>query len=117
MSLASSNSEGRASGDVRPGEGLSLTVTKQQLEICICAAVIGEGGEIIRCQRHADGIRALDARFLRMKKNDPDAQGFITSSGRYVGRKEGRKLQDAAGIPSVDPSGYMLDTLTSEDLY
>jgi hypothetical protein len=86
-------------------------------EICICAAVVASDGQIVRCERHADGFRALQDRSLELRKNDPDAQGFITSKGRYVGRKEGRELQDAAGIASVDPRGYMLDTLMSEDLY
>ena len=44
-------------------------------------------------------------------------QGFITSENRYVGREEGRILQDKAGIKSADKGGYRGKTLFSEDLY
>lgn len=44
-------------------------------------------------------------------------QGFMTSKNRFVTRKQGRKLQDDAGIKSVDRTGYQTDTLYSEDLY
>ena len=44
-------------------------------------------------------------------------QGFITSKNRYVSREEGRKLQDEAGIKSIDKDGYRYNTLFSEDLY
>ncbi|MGE3278053.1 MAG: hypothetical protein AB7O67_23320 [Vicinamibacterales bacterium] len=50
-------------------------------------------------------------------KRGEDAQGFVTSRGRYVTRSEGRQLQEAAGIGSVSPSGYRGDLLFSEDLY
>jgi hypothetical protein len=71
---------------------------------------------VIRCQRHADGMIALANRGMSIQ-HGPNSQGFVTSTGRYVTRAEGRKLQDAAGIESVESRGYMLDTLTSEDLY
>lgn len=45
-------------------------------------------------------------------------QGFITSENRFVDRKEGCKLQRAAGIKSVDKNHpYLHDELYSEDLY
>ncbi len=50
--------------------------------------------------------------------HEKDAQGFITSRNRFVTREEGRVLQDAARIPSMDlPEGYKGSTLFSEDLY
>jgi len=85
-------------------------------EICICAAVVDNTGKVIRGHRHDDCFK----RIISMK-NKPEsaqwAQGFITSYDRYVTREEGRILQDEAGIKSVDPGGYMGDTLFSEDLY
>ena len=86
------------------------------MEICICAAVKIEDGTIMRGQRHSDCLRSI---WERKKKpaTEVDAQGFITSTGRFVTRAEGRKLQDEAGIPSSDPEGYKGSTLFSEDIY
>lgn len=86
------------------------------MEICICAAVLAEDGTAMRGQRHSDCLGALRDR-KKKPMLDPNAQGFITSLGRYVNRVEGRKLQDAAGIKSASPEGYMGNTLFSEDLY
>lgn len=85
-------------------------------EICICAAVLAQDGTVMRGQRHSDCIGALRDR-NKKPKFEPEAQGFVTSTGRYVDRLEGRKLQDAAGIKSASPDGYMGNTLFSEDLY
>lgn len=85
-------------------------------EICICAAVKDEYGNIIRGHRHGDCIQAILNRKRKPMKS-PDAQGFITSKGRFVTREEGRKLQDNAGIKSADKDGYRGNTLFSEDLY
>ena len=85
-------------------------------EICICAAVIAENGDIYRGHRHCDCISAITDRGLKLQKEE-GSQGFITSTGRYVDRREGRKLQESAGILSIDPDGYRGDELYSEDLY
>lgn len=85
-------------------------------EICICAAVKATTGRIIRGHRHGDCFKAILARDLK-PSGAQDAQGFITSKNRYVTREVGRKLQDAAGIPSVAEHGYEGKTLYSEDLY
>lgn len=84
-------------------------------EVVICAAVLANGGRIFRCHRHHDGLRALSDGGIEMAEHDR-AQGFITSRGRYVGRREALELQRAAGIPSVAPGGYR-GQLFSEDLY
>jgi hypothetical protein len=86
------------------------------MEIVICAAVIATNDEIIRGHRHADCIHTMKRMGLKPKQSHI-FQGFITSKNRYVSRETGRKLQDAAGIPSASPEGYMGDTLYSEDLY
>lgn len=85
-------------------------------EICICAAVKSVDGKIFRGQRHSDCMQAILSRHLEISE-EMDSQGFITSTGRYVTRVEGRKLQEAAGIKSIDPDGYRGNTLYSEDLY
>ena len=88
-------------------------------EIVICAAILCENGEIIRCHRHGDGMMAARHRGWELYKAEDAGtrqQGFITSRGRYVDRKEGLALQKAAGIPSFDKDGYRY-MLFSEDLY
>jgi hypothetical protein len=87
-------------------------------EIVICAAIKTAAGIVIRGHRHADCFHtAVEREGLdRLLVINAD-QGFVTSRNRYVSREEGRKLQDAAGIPSASPEGYMPGTLFSEDLY
>src|SRR5690348_8766603 len=86
-------------------------------EIVICAAIRTKDGTVIRGHRHGDCM--YTAMRMRYKKQDLSFtdQGFVTSRNRYVSREEGRKLQDAAGIKSAAPEGYVADTLFSEDLY
>ena len=86
------------------------------METCICSAVIAENGKIIRGHGHSDCLSAILDRGLKPMKGE-DAQGFITSFNRFVTREEGRKLQDLAGIKSVDCNGYRGNKLYSEDLY
>jgi len=85
-------------------------------EVCICAAVKSTTGRIIRGHRHGDCFKAILARNMKPSSSQSD-QGFITSRNRYVTREVGRKLQDAARIPSVAEHGYEGTTLYSEDLY
>lgn len=85
-------------------------------EIVICSAVKAEDGTIIRGHRHRDCIAAI---FSRGKKpaRERFAQGFITSTNRFVTREEGYQIQRAAGIDSVASGGYRGQILFSEDLY
>lgn len=85
-------------------------------EIVICAAVKTQDGGVVRGHRHSDCIHAIEIRGLQPVFAG-EGQGFITSGNRFVTREEGRKLQDEAGIQSVDQYGYQGDTLYSEDLY
>lgn len=85
-------------------------------EIVICAAVKATTGEVVRGHRHSDSMWSIKRMGLKVS-GAKDAQGFITSKNRYVTREQGRKLQDAAGIPSASPEGYWPKTLFSEDLY
>lgn len=84
-------------------------------EICICAAIVFKGNKIVRGHRHGDCF--YTAQRMRIKPGTAIEQGFITSKNRFVGRQLGRKIQDAAGIKSANPEGYVADTLFSEDLY
>lgn len=86
-------------------------------EICICAAVKTNDGEVFRCHRHADGILAIAHRNREIEPDMDKREGFITSRNRYVNRKEGMKLQLEAGIKSAWKEGYMSKELFSEDLY
>jgi hypothetical protein len=90
----------------------------KEKEIVICAAVKMPDGFVVRGHRHADCYRNLSERPRYKDAIFGDTEeGFITSKNRFVTREEGRKLQDAAGIPSADKYGYRGDTLFSEDLY
>lgn len=91
---------------------------REEPEIVICAAIKLADGFIARGHRHGDCIRHINEKYSYEKKPVEwvnHVQGFITSKNRFVTREEGRILQDAAGIPSVE--GYRGNTLFSEDLY
>jgi hypothetical protein len=85
-------------------------------EIVICAAVMSTSGQIIRCHRHHDGFRTLEARGLKVEERNR-GQGFITSRNRYVDRIKAFHIQLDAGIKSKAPGGYRGLYLYSEDLY
>lgn len=85
-------------------------------EVVICAAVLSDDGQVLRCHRHHDGLRALADRELAPAEHER-AQGFVTSRNRYVDRTEAMQLQLDAGIESAAPGGYRGETLFSEDLY
>lgn len=86
------------------------------MEICICAAVITEDGEIIRGHRHRDCFHTIARKGKKVCK-EFKAQGFITSENRYVDREEGFKLHQEAGLISKNPEGYTPGLLFTEDLY
>jgi hypothetical protein len=82
-------------------------------EICICAAVKDDAGNIIRGHRHDHAMK----RIIEMG-NIPKEQGFMTSYNRFVDRREAAELQKAAGIKSVwTKDGEIGEVLFSEDLY
>ena len=89
-------------------------------ETIICAAVRAKDGLVVNGHRHADALRALQ--MMRGRENERpygDDQGFTTSRGRYVDRKEAYKIFVASGAKSVDYK-YPIenrDQLYSEDLY
>lgn len=84
------------------------------LEVCTCAAVRLRDGTIIRGYRHGDCLRKVsDIGLSRIGSQ----QGFYTSAGRFVCRKEGFLLQHKAGIASAAEGGYRGKELFSEDLY
>jgi hypothetical protein len=93
-------------------EAFAQALTREQEgERCLCAAVLVEG-QIIRGHRHDDALQTAGKKGLTMSEC---VQGFLTSRGRFVDRREGMRLQVAARIASV--TGYRGDTLFSEDLY
>jgi hypothetical protein len=84
------------------------------LETCLCAAIQFPDGYVVRGHRHHDCLRT--AAGIPGRNPRGVAQGFLTTHGRFVDRREGLRLQLAAGAPSADPGGYR-DQLYSEDLY
>lgn len=91
-------------------------LSQVKAEVVICAAIKLKDGRVLRCHRHGDGMLNAHHNGWELAEGI-EQQGFITSKGRYVSREEGRKLQDAAGVKSVDPEGYRGTTIFSEDLY
>jgi len=47
----------------------------------------------------------------------PERQGFLTSSGRFVGREEALNIAKLAGQPMIDHSSRHDTLLFSEDLW
>jgi hypothetical protein len=90
-----------------------------QPEQCICAAIQLPNGEVWRGHRH-DGAIITAGKAGATREDIANAeQGFITSRNRFVGRKEGARLQAIAGIVSPD-TGWIPRPdreLFSEDLY
>lgn len=90
-------------------------------EVCLCAAVLLHDGRIVRGHRHDDCISTV----IKWRNTGQETgrvedvmQGFLTSRGRWVDRHEAARLQQAAGIKSVNPRSRDWPTyLFSEDLY
>lgn len=93
-------------------------MTETTKETVACAAIRGTRAITFAGKRHHNCLQQItSAGFGGLWKCNSE-QGFMTTHGRFVSREDGRKLQDAAGIPSADPGGYRgTNTLYSEDLY
>lgn len=85
-------------------------------EIVACAAIQLKNGLIVAGHRHHNCLSAINLQD-GMSKNDVEAQGFMTTRGRFVGRREAQRIQQLADIPSASPDGYRGVELYSEDLY
>ncbi len=100
-------------------------------EFCICAAIQMPDGYVVRGHRHSDCL-AVAGGLRRMVRLEPyeswprytndqirkAPQGFVTSQGRFVERKEAAQLQLTAGIASKDiEHPYFNGECYSEDLY
>lgn len=85
-------------------------------ESVVRAAWKTDSGEVIIGKRHSDALRVIVELGKIAGKSETD-QGFVTSSDRFVDRKEAFKIQKELGIESVDKNGYHGDELYSEDLY
>jgi len=62
-------------------------------EKIICAAVRASNGKVIRGHRHIDAIRALqEMDGYEDEQPQGDDQGFVTSTNRFVNRREAYRL-------------------------
>lgn len=90
-------------------------------EFCICAAIRMPDGEVIHGHRHNHCYDVVRARPDAVREDIIKAeQGFVTSTGRFVGREIGMVIQRASGRPSkctVDGTYKGELVLFSEDLY
>jgi hypothetical protein len=86
-------------------------------EFCICAAMLMDDGVIIRGHRHDSCLVTAGRMGYKRNQLRNDQQGFVTSQNRFVDRKEGARLQNAARINSVQTKKPVVDLLFSEDLY
>ena len=79
-------------------------------EIIICAAVRASDGKVVRSYRHNDAIRTLQA-MVGYDGEQPhgENQGFVTSTDRFVDRREAYRLHF--------PDRAEPDELRSDDLY
>ena len=86
-----------------------------------CAAIRFPNGTIFAGERHHNCLSMINCQFGATPPFPKDEweQGFMTTRGRFVGRREAFRLMHYAGIPSACPSGYRvrLGELFSEDLY
>jgi hypothetical protein len=88
------------------------------MEIIICAAIRMSDGYIVRGHRHNNCIRtASEIPKYQGEKWHGDDQGFITSTGRYVDRKEAFEIASKANQLKYDLSRATTKELYSEDLY
>ena len=107
-------------------------------EFCICAAIRMPDGEVVHGHRHDGCLTVVRNRMdaLRGLLDDPPGslekkhekmrsdiiaaeQGFVTSMGRFVDRKEAMEIQRHSGRPSKysKDGSYRGEELFSEDLY
>lgn len=89
-------------------------------EFCICAAIRMPDGEVIHGHRHNHCYDVVRARAEVCREAIvAAAQGFVTSTGRFVDREEGMRIQRLSGLRSkYHPTGeYIGESLFSEDLY
>ena len=92
------------------------------MEKIICAAIkIVETGKVFYGHRHDQCLNSLNnelswtmnrQEILKVKK----VQGFVTSEGRFVDRKEGLKIA-LENDQIIDKTQIRGDNLYSEDLY
>ena len=80
-------------------------------EIIICAAIQDSNNRIFRGHRHHDAIHAMST---RPGDGKVVKEGFMTSTNRFVERKEAMEIQINAGLQSESERGI---DLFSEDLY
>lgn len=79
-------------------------------EIVICAAARASNGKVVRGHRHIDAIRSLQTMDgYEFEQPDAESQGFVTSTNRFVNRREAYRLQF--------PDRTEPDELRSDDLY
>lgn len=93
-------------------------------EYILCAAIhFDDGKYYTHHERRGTGVVACGHRhheifvFRPKDFNGKETQGFLTSTGRFVDRKEAREIAEAAGQLIPDQSGMTFSNLFSENLY
>ncbi|MEE9923742.1 MAG: hypothetical protein PBV01_10320 [Brucella anthropi] len=114
------NSDGHASFVGKMvGESIRDALAKMADREFIVAAAIHHGGIIFlpRPARHHTILQAMETEMQIGGVINPQQQGFITSTGRYVNRTEAWYIAQAAGQIIRKTSGEDTPNLYSEDLW
>ncbi len=92
--------------EVKRLETVASDARTAEREVCLCAAIQMADGYVFRGHRHDDCYLTMGG-WTKYTKADGHAavQGFLTSRGRFVTRKEAAELHGYSGV------------LTSEDLW
>lgn len=88
-------------------------------ERCVCAAIKLPNGDLVKGKRHNNCISMAVGLGATRDDIANAIQGFMTTTGRFVDRKQGMEIQKASGLPSAysHDGMYRGEILFSEDLY
>lgn len=94
---------------------------ERDVELPACAAIQLPDGTTLAGRRHHNCLSMINYTFGGKCPFAKDTwkQGFMTTKGRFVDRREAFRMRMEAELPSACPSGYRihLGELFSEDLY
>lgn len=104
--------------DIQSIEPLYESITEYILSAAIMIRGTGLIISLPKPARHSDIVHAYNLQACPERQHhDPEFQGFITSTGRYVGRKEAVYVARRAEQLTLPKICHPMDELFSEDLW